>query len=119
MNTIEKIQNDIFSFNEFNESQKNFILSLVKMSYLDGLTEGKNEITNRIVEAISNEYDHMSEYIPVPAFKMNQLIIDNEGFVAQIEDVRWNHVYNCWLYYFRQKDGGLCYRKEESLKLIE
>lgn len=55
MNTIEKIEKGHFNFSEFSEEQVNFIKGLVKFAYNDGLEDGKDEIKDRIWNAIEAE----------------------------------------------------------------
>ena len=43
MTTIEKIEQEYYDFSEFSEDQINFIKALVKLSFNEGVEEGKNE----------------------------------------------------------------------------
>lgn len=56
MTTIEKIEKGYWKMDEFTESQRQYILGLVKMSYSDGHRDGKNETEGKVMKALQGDY---------------------------------------------------------------
>lgn len=55
LNTSEKLDNNHYNLNEFNESQIRFIKGLVKFSYNEGLYDGKASIKSKVILTLDEE----------------------------------------------------------------
>ena len=55
MTGLDKNKLEFYDFSDFTEEQIKFIRWLIYLSYNDGYEDGKNEITNKILETLSNK----------------------------------------------------------------
>lgn len=55
MKIIEKIEKGHYNLGEFTEDQREYIIALVKMSYNEGVTDGKKDVEDRIWRVLNND----------------------------------------------------------------